>query len=135
MENLSEFQVKSVTRPANISGNQRVIGRPFPPGVSGNPAGRPADTPEQKIIKKATKQIIKEYQESLAAALPDISPVLVAKAIDGDIQAIKELHDRAMGKPVQRNELSGPEGTPLNIPDEKQALANAAILKYLDGKK
>lgn len=78
----------------------------FQPGESGNPAGRPKDTPEQKLIRKATKQIIEEYKQALAEALPMIQPVLIAKAIEGDIQAIKEVHDRTMDKSKQPTDIT-----------------------------
>ena len=78
----------------------------FQPGVSGNPEGRKPDTEEQKLIKKAVKELVKEYQQTLAEALPKISPVLIKKAIEGDIMAIKELHDRAMGKPLQKTDIT-----------------------------
>lgn len=68
--------------------------------LSGNTeGGRLPDTPEQKIIKKATKELIKDYIDKLAEALPQISPALIAKAIAGDIQAIKEVNDRVLGRP------------------------------------
>jgi len=73
----------------------------------GNPGGgRPKDTPEQKLIKKAAKQIIEEYKQALAEALPLIQPVLIAKAIEGDIQAIKEVHDRSMDKAKQATDIT-----------------------------
>ncbi len=73
----------------------------------GNPGGgRPKDTPEQKLIKKAAKQIIEEYKQALAEALPLIQPVLIAKAIEGDIQAIKEVHDRTMDKSKQPTDVT-----------------------------
>ena len=68
----------------------------FIPGVSGNPYGRPPETEQEKIKKKATKELIKEYKESLGEALPLIQPVLIAKALEGDMTAIKEIHDRVM---------------------------------------
>ena len=83
----------------------------FVPGVSGNPEGRPPETPEQKIIKKATQELVKNYKDTLAEALPQVSPVLIAKAIAGDIQAIKELHDRVMGRPEQKTEFDVPRDT------------------------
>ena len=77
----------------------------FTEGNEGGP-GRPPETAEQKLIKKAVKELVKEYQQTLAEALPKISPVLIKKAIDGDIMAIKELHDRAMGKPLQKTDIT-----------------------------
>ena len=35
-----------------------------------------------------------------------IQPVLIAKAIDGDISAIKEVHDRAMDKSKQPTDIT-----------------------------
>ena len=65
------------------------------------------DTPEKKIEKKAIKKIIEEYTQKLAESLPGISPVLIKKAKGGDIMAIKELHDRVMGKPPQKTTIDG----------------------------
>src|SRR3990167_6270789 len=76
-----------------ISTQNSVVGKPFPKGVSGNPKGRPPTTPEQKLIKKATKDIINEYKESLAEVLPELSPIMKEKALNGDIAFIKELHE------------------------------------------
>ncbi len=74
-------------------------GRPFKPGQSGNPKGRPKMTQEQKEVKKATRELIEDYKRKLAEALPEISPALIAKARSGDVSAIKEINDRLMGKP------------------------------------
>jgi hypothetical protein len=79
---------------------------PFKPGESGNPNGRPKDTPLDKMVKKAAKQIIAEYREALTEALPMIKPVLVAKAMEGDLGAIKELHDRTMDKAKQPTDIT-----------------------------
>lgn len=73
----------------------------------GNPGGgRLPDTPEQKLIKKARKQLIEEYKDALAEALPMLSPILIAKAMDGDVPAIKELHDRTMDKASQPTDIT-----------------------------
>jgi hypothetical protein len=77
----------------------------FKEGDPGGP-GRPKETLEQKITKKATKEFIEDYKEKLAAALPRISPVLIKKAMTGDIPAIKELNDRVMGKAPQNTDLN-----------------------------
>jgi hypothetical protein len=78
----------------------------FIPGVSGNPEGRTPDTPEQKIMKKAIKEIVKEYKESLADSLPLIAPIIKAKALEGDMTAIKEIHDRVMDKAKQSTDIT-----------------------------
>ena len=69
------------------------------PGNTANPFGPKPKTKEEKAIKKATKELIKNYVNKLAKALPQISPVLIALAMDGDMMAIKEINDRVMGKP------------------------------------
>ena len=77
---------------------------------AGNPGGgRPKDTEADKLKKKATKEIIKEYKEALGEALPMIQPILLAKALEGDMTAIKEIHDRVMDKARQNVGLDGGE--------------------------
>lgn len=78
----------------------------FAIGKIGGP-GRPKETEQDKIVKKATKELIKEYKEALGEALPLIKPVLVAKALEGDIPAIKEIHDRVMDKSRQNLGIDG----------------------------
>jgi hypothetical protein len=79
----------------------------FVPGHITNPNGRPKDTPEDKIRKKATKQLIQEYKDGLTGALSKIEPVLIAKAMEGDVPAMKEIHARSMGMPTQEVEHTG----------------------------
>lgn len=77
----------------------------FDTGTIGGP-GRPPDTEQDKIVKKATKQLIAEYKEALGESLPLITPVLIAKALEGDMPAIKELNDRVMGKAEQHTDIT-----------------------------
>ena len=76
------------------------------PGYTANPNGRPEMTEEEKLKAKVQRDFVKEYKESLRNALPLISPVLIAKAMEGDIQAIKEVNDRAMGKPDSKTDVT-----------------------------
>ncbi len=85
----------------------------FDVGTIGGP-GRPIDTPEQKIIKKATKELIAEYKESLGESLPMIKPILIAKALEGDMTAIKEIHDRVMDKSKQPTDITS-DGKPIQV--------------------
>lgn len=97
------------------------LGRIIPGQPSLNPEGRPKDTPEQKLIKKASKQIIEEYKEALIETLPMIKPVIVAKALEGDMSAIKEIHDRTMDKAKQATDITSNGET---IP---------VLVKFIDG--
>ncbi len=86
---------------------ERVYGVPFQkddPRI--NREGRPVTTPEEKAIKKVQRDLIKEYKESLKEALPLVSPILIAKAMEGDMQAIKEVNDRVMGKAQQSTDIT-----------------------------
>lgn len=87
------------------NGDNRQPDGTFGPGNNANPSGRPIVTPEQRLLKRAAKELIQEYKDNLAQALPLIEPVLIAKAASGDIPAIKELHDRIMGKAEQKTEM------------------------------
>lgn len=78
----------------------------FLKGVKGHTPGRPKDTPESRAMRRATQQIIAEYKQALVEALPLIQPALVAKAMEGDVPAIKEIHDRTMDKARQVNDLN-----------------------------
>lgn len=92
------------------------IGTPFKAGFDErrNYDGRPKETEQDKIIKKATKELINEYKEALGEALPLIKPVLIAKALEGDMMAIKEIHDRVMDKSKQPTDLTS-DGKALQI--------------------
>ena len=89
----------------------------FDVGTAPGP-GRTPETPEDKIIKKATKQIIADYKDDLAQILPEIRPIIRKKALEGDMVAIKEIHDRVMDKAKQGLELSGEIGSKVIKIDE-----------------
>ncbi len=75
----------------------------------GNDKGAPRVTPEIKIAKeikkKAQKEIIEAYKERFFSIVEEsgdkIPKKLIEKAIDGDLQAIKETNDRILGKAEQ----------------------------------
>jgi len=76
----------------------------FPPGVSGNPNGRPL---KERLISDKLLQMLKEKPELINA----IATVLLEMAIKNkDMQAIREILDRLEGKAVQPNELFGKDG-------------------------
>jgi len=92
---------------------------PFPKGVSGNPGGRPKTLPFTDALK-AELQKKKGHIDNATA----IAKKLVEMAIKGDLKAAEMIGDRVEGKPMQRNELSGADGGPIqyNIPDSREAL-------------
>ena len=86
--------------------SERVIGRPFQPGQSGNPAGRPKSKPFKDALQKALKAA--EGDKDLLEA---VATALVGKAMMGDVPAIKELADRMDGKvsqPIEGDEDGSP---------------------------
>jgi hypothetical protein len=102
--------------------NNSIIGIPFTkddPRI--NRDGRKPDTEQDKIIKKATKELIAEYKESLGECLPLIKPVIIAKALEGDMTAIKEIHDRVMDKSKQPTDITSGGET-----------INQVLVKFID---
>lgn len=100
------------------------LGR-FVVGYEGGP-GRPPETEADKIAKKATKELIAEYKEALGESLPMITPVLIAKALDGDLQSIKEINDRVMGKAEQHTDITT-QGKPIIQIASEIAVKNGLI--------
>jgi hypothetical protein len=80
----------------------------FQPGQSGNPKGRPA-----KREKYAGP--INRAEKSIAEKLPDLVNRLIDLADEGDRQALMYLLDRILGKPTQREEVTGEQGGPITI--------------------
>ena len=88
----------------------------FKPGVSGNPGGRPKNTP----YTDAHRQLANASVDDLRISKGDSVAVAVAKAaareaIMGKIQATKEIADRVEGTATQRLRVEGPDGGALQI--------------------
>jgi hypothetical protein len=84
----------------NSAKTAKKIGRPFPKGKSGNPGGRPKKTQ----LTDACRALLKtEFPGDLQGRTyaERIAEVLCRTAIKGDIRAIRELADRAEGRPRQ----------------------------------
>lgn len=73
--------------------SRRGAGRPFKPGQSGNPGGRP----KSRALTDALEQTIDKHE---------LAEKLWALALSGDMQAIKYIYDRIEGTPTQRHEFS-----------------------------
>ena len=93
-------------------------GRPFQPGQSGNPGGRP------KVLKELKDRIQLRGLElvDLLFGIVDGLPVMKGRGVVGPshrerILAIKELMAYGYGRPVLAVEVSGPGGGPLESRD------------------
>ena len=78
---------------AESAGTKQRRGRPFPPGVSGNPKGRPKGSGPSAKLRAA-----------IAKEVPDVIARLVELAKGGDVQAAKVLLDRVL--PALRSEAA-----------------------------
>jgi hypothetical protein len=74
--------------------------KPFLPGQSGNPKGRPKSRP----ITAALKELL--YKDD-SKALRAIAAVAVREALGGDFRYTKEIIDRVEGKALETLEVSG----------------------------
>ena len=76
-----------------------------------NRAGRPLGSRNRKdIVKEALEAILEGGEQMVVDA---ITAAAIAKAMTGDIPAFKELMDSGYGKIADKQELSGPNGEPL----------------------
>jgi hypothetical protein len=78
----------------------------LPKGVSGNPSGRPKD----RIWTDAIRMAVKEQTPDGRLKLRAIAETLVENAINGDIQAAREIGDRLDGKAIQQIAGDGDDG-------------------------
>lgn len=100
--------IKPVAEEENSSETaHKVPGRPFPPGVSGNPNGRP---PKGWTWKELLIEAAEEANESGEPAKKLMARKLVQKGLEGDVSALKEFGDRMDGKSTQGVELTGKDG-------------------------
>ena len=75
------------------------FGKPFKPGQSGNPNGRPKNRPFKAALDRILKEEAKGEDES--GGLDEVVRALYVKAKTGDVAAIKEIAERYDGKVAQ----------------------------------
>lgn len=80
----------------------------FPPGVSGNPSGRPAKPFTAALLRIVEKKLANDPDGR--QLIDAIAQQLVAKASKGDLASIRELVDRIEGTPVRSMEVGGAGG-------------------------
>ena len=73
--------------------------KPWQPGQSGNPGGRPKSRNITKALRIAVE---KEYGDGRTGA-EIIATKLMELVEEGNVHAIRELNDRLEGKPLQAN--------------------------------
>ena len=114
--------------------------KPFKPGQSGNPNGRPKGVPNAATRMKrfleleinGKNPITKEDEQFTVAELMDLK--IIAKAMNGDLSAWEKINDRLEGKAKQTTEHTG-EMTLNNVEGQKILSPEAAakIIKIAGG--
>lgn len=87
--------------------------KPFKPGQSGNPGGRP-----RKIITEGFDDILSEVvvrRKKRDTRLRHMLRAIVDEAIAGKIPAFSEITDRIEGKAMQAHQVSGPGGGAIQV--------------------
>ena len=86
--------------------------KPWPKGVSGNHKGRPRKTAPTDALRELLASGVPGDPEGRTYA-DAIAEALVKRAMRGDVQAAREIADRAEGKPLQAVALGGEVGAGL----------------------
>jgi hypothetical protein len=73
--------------------------KPFKPGQSGNPAGRPKKALLSDALRRQLAEAVQGAPEKTIAE--HIARALIREAVGGNVQAIREVGDRTEGKPAQ----------------------------------
>jgi hypothetical protein len=108
--------------------------KPFPKGVSGNPAGKPKGTEHSKtrlkrildLVQKKRNPITGEEEEFTVLELMDMQ--IIAKALKGNQRAYQEVIDRLEGKPKQTSEVEVSGGMTINWEEKKTYVQNTGSL-------
>jgi hypothetical protein len=107
--------------------SKRIIGKPFKKGQSGNAKGRPKkELCMTTQLKEVGEMVLyKSILEKLRAQIPEIPKGITfaravairvhLMAIGGDMEAVKELHNRVDGKVPENIRMAGDGGGPLKI--------------------
>lgn len=82
----------------------------FKPGQSGNPKGKAKGVEHSKTRYLKLLNLVQKKKNSISGELEELSVIeqmdlkVVAKALDGDLAAYRELLDRLEGKPTPTDE-------------------------------
>jgi Family of unknown function (DUF5681) len=86
--------------------------KPFQPGRSGNPSGRPKKAP----ISDALREVLRDEK-----ALRRFADAIFKQALKGNVAAFKEICERVEGRVANRVELSGESGGPVGVGIDTQS--------------
>jgi hypothetical protein len=98
--------------------------RPWKPGQSGNPGGRPKKKPITEELERLLTEQAPSGDGRTWAAL--IAEALLRKASTGDVRAIAELTNRIEGKPLQSLTVGTDSGE--DSPDTSAELLQQILL-------
>jgi hypothetical protein len=101
MTNSDKTDEKQTVKGKFPPGNK--IGKQFPPGISGNPNGRPKLTKLTDALREQLAEINPNAPERTVAET--IARALIREAISGNVAAAREIGDRTEGKPKQAIDL------------------------------
>jgi hypothetical protein len=85
--------------------------RPFPPGVSGNPNGRPKGS---SITARIRARCAQDTDDGRTIA-ERIADRFVAEALKGKFPFAREVLDRVDGKVTEKVEINGADGGPIIV--------------------
>lgn len=94
--------------------------------MAGAPKGNKNSTLDKRMWSSAIKRAIAQRDPD---ALRKLADKLFDMALEGDLQAMKEIGDRLEGKPVQATEISGPEGGPVEVQSTRPKLSKEEWLQ------
>jgi hypothetical protein len=90
--------------------------KPFQPGQSGNPAGRPKGQRDYATIYREALQKIAAARGVTPNEIEElIEQTGLDKALEGDYKFFQDIRDRIHGKPKQGIEHTGEGGGPLQV--------------------
>ncbi len=108
--------------------------KPFPKGVSGNPAGKPKGVQNSKtrllrlleLVTKVRNPVTGEEEDFSIAEQLDMQ--IIAKARKGDLKAYEVILDRLEGKAEQSTELEVSGGLNIVWEEKKTYVGNTGSL-------
>lgn len=74
--------------------------------------GNQNSSKSNRLLNQTLTRVLTQEEGKVTRQLVDI---LIAKGLDGDMAAIKEIFDRHEGKAISKAEISGPDGSDIPV--------------------